>query len=476
MVSILPTNRTPFEAITESIGQGLSQTLPQAAQERSHRALLQQSFNQINPQGDFMEQLRSIAPNLLTVPGGSQALGELAPLLGKFAENKAYENFIKNKRSKQQVENLPFQNAQQMPDQQTSSKQQKPQAPSEEDYYRNPQAYASPESLYPEMSTGPQEKPEMSIPEENAAALDLMDQAKITGKPISYPEALQFVQNQNQNIRNKNELIKRDKERQKEANSALTQGMVNRAKNSGLIKDPEDVTVAEKLALESKRLPDENQQWQYVRTGLRKFDENKSKIQRSADIAGPFANLWRKGLGTYQDKESLIRGIQPSIDEYKKYGLFDELRRDLSEYLGLGPEDTESAIFPLNKESQQYLSKIPNNPMSTKYLKGEEPLGFHEIKFPSEGFELPQEGFDTLKNQIFDVIKNNPKINLVSLRGQLNQKNRYAWQDITRAIEELANEGRFIPDLIQEKQLGIINKPPAPGILEAFRYILKGTK
>ena len=37
MVSILPTNRSPWEAISESIGQGLSQTLPQAAQQRSQR-------------------------------------------------------------------------------------------------------------------------------------------------------------------------------------------------------------------------------------------------------------------------------------------------------------------------------------------------------------------------------------------------------------------------------------------------------
>lgn len=473
MTTILPAERSSLDAIMSQLNQGLSQTLPQAAQERSHRALLQQSFNQLNPQGDFMEQLRSIAPNLLTVPGGSQALGELAPLLGKFAENKAYENFIKNQRGRTQNGSMPQQSAQ---SQQTNSIQQKPQPPTEEDYYRNPQAYSSPESLYPEMSTGPQEQPEMSTPEENAAALDLMDQSRATGKPISYPEALQFVQNQNQNIRNKNELIKRDKEKQKEANRALTQGMVNRAQNSGLIKDPEDVTVAEKLALEAKRLPNENEQWKYVRSGLRKFDENKQKIQRSADIAGPFGFLWRKGMGTYQDKESLIRGIQPAIDEYKKYGLYDELRRDLGEYIGLGPEDTEAAIFPLDKTSLQELSKIPINPMSTRYKKGEEPLGFHEIKFPSEGYELSPERFDTLKNQIYGVIKNNPKINLVSLRGLLNQKNRYAWQDVSKAIEELADEGRFTPDLVQEKQLGIINKPPAPGIMEAFKYILKGTK
>jgi hypothetical protein len=37
MVSILPTNRSPWEAISNSIGEGLSQTLPQAAQQRSQR-------------------------------------------------------------------------------------------------------------------------------------------------------------------------------------------------------------------------------------------------------------------------------------------------------------------------------------------------------------------------------------------------------------------------------------------------------
>lgn len=472
MVSILPGARGPWDLIGQSIGQNLSSTLPGAVQQGFNRGQLQSAFNSLNPQENFIEQLKTIAPTLLSTPGGAQALGELAPVLGTYARNEAYKNFIQNQRTQQTQPEITPQQISPI----AQKEAQKPQAPTPEDYYRHPDKYASPESLYPEMPAGYQERPEMTLPQMNAAALDLMDQSQMTGKPISFPEALNAVQKQNEIIKSQNERIRSGKEAQKQANKELTAGMINRAENAGLIKDPEDNTVVEKLALEARRLKDPNDQWLHVRTGMRKFDNAKSSIKTSADLTGPLGNLYRQMKGTYQDAEEIIRHNKPWIDEYKKYGLHNELRRDLGEYLGLGPDQVETAIFPPSMELKKEMNEFQKNPKKMLNKFGEEPLVYRDQPFPGQDFKLDEKDFEKFKNNIAQIIKNNPGINLVSFRGKLNQDKRYAWQDISRAVEELVEERRFTPDNIQEQQLNIISKEPAPGLLQQFLYFWKGKK
>lgn len=473
MVSILPSARTGMDVLGEYLGKGMTNAMPQMYENQRRqmsKEALEHAFSQVNPDEDFMTQLRKIAPTMLTTPGGAQALSELAPLLGKRAQNTAFQKFYENEKAGQQT-------SQQIPTPafQEPAQAQKAIAPSEEEYFRNPDAYASPESLYPEMPAGPQEQPEMSAAEQRMKALDLMNQSMEMGKPLSFPEAQNVISNQNALIQKQNERIRDSKEAQKGTNAALAANMVNRAKNANLIKDPEDSTVAEKLALQSKRMEDPNKQWEFVRSGLRKFDDNKQKIKRSADIAGPFANIYRKGKGTYQDKESLIRGAQPGIDAYKKYGLYDELRADLADSMGLGPDDIETAIFPPTKDERKELDTFPKNQIKLNH-EGEEPLVMRDQPFPGQEFRVQGNQYDALKGGIRSYLKNNKKANLVTMRGRLNQEKRYAWQDIQKAVGELVEEGDFIPDTIQEQQLTIMNSPPAPGLFERFKYFWKGTK
>jgi hypothetical protein len=474
MVSILPPKGNPWQTISRAISQ-FAQNPPPAIQQKWNQGRLEEGFNNLDSNANFTDQLKQIAPILLSTPGGAQALEALAPMLGTNAQNKSYKNWIDQRRD-QTTAGSPTNANPSNPGMAPSQPKGKPQAPSEEDYYRHPEAYASPESLYPEKTVGPQEEPEMSVPQMEQQALNLMESSAATGKPISYPEAMNTVQNLNNQIRQKNQLIKGEKDTQAQANEKLTSGMITRAKNSGLIKDPEDETVAEKLALDARRFENENQRWLYVRNGLRKFDENKSKIQRAASIAGPLDKIYRKGIGSYQDKDEIIRSVQPAIDDYKKYGLYDELRDDLRETLGLGPEDIETAIFPPSKEVKKQINDFPKNPKKMINRQGEEPLVYKEMLFPGEEFKLPEDQFDTFKENIANIISSDPKINLESLKGRLNREKRYAWQDIGRAVEELVGEGRFVPDVIQEKQMGLIGKPPAAGFLDLFWDSLKGTQ
>ena len=43
-------------------------------------------------------------------------------------------------------------------------------------------------------------------------------------------------------------------------------------------------------------------------------------------------------------------------------------------------------------------------------------------------------------------------------------------------IDELGEERRFTPDMIQDEELRVIRNAPLPGLAQQFKYYLSGTK
>ncbi len=114
MVSILPSNRTPWDTIGESIGQNLSATLPQAAAQRSERQTGLEAIDQLQSElerngGDIRKALpalmkaqtlnkslerSALTPKALEYAGAGMygpALGE-----GSGASNQVDQNFVNN--------------------------------------------------------------------------------------------------------------------------------------------------------------------------------------------------------------------------------------------------------------------------------------------------------------------------------------------------------------------------------------------
>lgn len=470
--------------IGESIGQGLSRGFETSTQQQFQRSKLQEAFSKLKPGANFIEQLKTIAPDLLTTPGGAQALSELAPVLGKFAQNEALLTAL-NKRGPSTNQSLP-QN-------QWVEPLEQPQAPAItiQDKYRNPRLPKSEKTTFPQRTAGPQPQREMSPQQIDDLAKDIMLQSALSGNPITYPEALNTANAQNNQIVQSNERINLQNERIKQAQSTLSQNLINRATNSGLIKTPEDRTVAEKLALQSADAETETDAWEYVRTGLRDYEAARNDLVRSYSVPGPFKTGYRKLLGSYKEKEQAIKDLQPSLDKYRKYGLFDEAKNDLVTQVGMGAEDAQSALFPLNPTTKKELDSFPKNqikePTRTPKTFGLGgvlgslatsigPLSNIELDFPGQSFVLPPEKFNEFKEKLLPILKENESINLISLRGKLNQDKRYAWQDIYKAIDELIAEGRFTPDIEQDKELKIIRNAPLPGLAQQFKYLWTETK
>ncbi len=504
MVSILPPRRGPVDYIADQMSQ-FSRNLPELMEKRYQTGQLQEAFDKLNPGQNFFEQMKAIGPQMLSAPGGAQAFGELAPVLQKQHQSQAHIKYLQDQLDEYNGKNKPNQSNQQtgqnsnsvespksivQPGQQPQQNQQQPIEFGTEDWFRNPEARASAEGLYPEQSAGLQESPEMTYPEIRQKALNMVVGS---GGTISYPEALKTVTGENEEIIARNDRVKKQKTQTQEANKELISGALERARNSNLIKSPEDETVLSNFALKGARLPPQ-QQWPYIRSQMGKYDTAKSKLATVGDIVDPITGAYRKKIGTYKDKEAIIRDAQDPLKFYRENGLFNEARNAIEENIGFGPDDTERTLFPSSEQEMQGLNKFPPNSVKVEKPKQVEGSGFeqgigqgiakqlHRIKnglkeqFPGEEYNLPPEKFQYFKDKLDNFLKETPKANLVNIRSVLNQNQKYSHQDINKAITELINEGRFIPDVVQDQQMQVVQQAPLPGLLQMFEYVWKGKK
>ena len=477
MVTILPPKTNLGTDIGRALGMGFQEGIPQGMHQEFNTKRLRDAFNKIEPGGNFLDQLKNIAPELLTTQSGAQALEALAGPLATAAQNSATVEAIKRRREGQAqspgiggLQNGALGNISSMP----SSEQVNQNQPID---FRNPKPPQSAQNPFPEVTVGPTTQPEMTPRQIEDYALDLMEQSAIAGKPIDLNTARQTALNANSDVRKYNEGIQREKDLIKEAQEAQTSHMVERAQNAGLIKSPEDKTIISKFALDARNAPNDEVAWEYVRTKAREAQTKKNGLLRNYQVPGPIEGTYQKIIGSYKDKETASKEAQPFLDFYRENGLHDEARKILSGDIGLGAEDTESWLFPFDKKQTNELNAFKSNSIKPSRPVMEPIPGLiHPEAFPGEKYQLPQEKFDIFKDDLAKVLSENPGINLISLRGKLNQDKKYAWQDISKAMNELLAEKRFKPDSVQDSQLLIVDKPPMPGLAEQFKFLWKGTK
>jgi hypothetical protein len=88
MTTILPAERTPWEAISNAIGQGLSQTLPQVAQQRAERSQIQQGLSQLSQTNPELKPLLSFLSSVAGTRQGAQYAEALAPEITKIMQTR----------------------------------------------------------------------------------------------------------------------------------------------------------------------------------------------------------------------------------------------------------------------------------------------------------------------------------------------------------------------------------------------------
>lgn len=466
VINYSPQRAASEERMRSNLANTFNQSNEFAIEEQQYqrnRGRLQEALSGVNQTDNFLDQFKKIGPALLSTPGGAQALGEIIPSLVQAGQNRAIQDRLKNRPSGQQANQPGFNPNQPQGNPQGIQPGQPGYNPNQQSPLAEGEPY-SPFNTFPERSSGPTATPLRSPRETQEAILDLMDRSGEYGKPMSYADSANIIQNEENQKIAQNDQIQREKDRIQQAQEALTGNIVKRARAEGFIKGPHDEGVAEKLALQAKNLPSEVESWNYVKDGLRKYDTARSNIQR-VTIPNKIVNL-----GDFKSKEKALQSIQKDIDVYKRLNLVPELRQDLLEGPGFGPADIEEAIYPLNPQEKSSLNKFPENPNRGKLY------GFLDPKFPSSESKLSGENFAKFKDEVRNYFLQNPEANLITSRGFLTEGKGYDWHDYSDAYSELVNEGAIKPTDAQHQQRSIIDNAPLPGLAEFFKFNFKGTK
>ena len=483
MVQIFNPQAVPskYGQLGQQLSQGLARNFPTPetlVQEKRLSQAFQNLENLENP--NYQQQMSAIAPTLLSTPGGSEALSYIAPILAKQAQNKAVKQNIEFRRQeglgKQNLNLQPSQMPEEIKEgEQPTPIKEKPKFSNPEDKFRYAANAEDLESLYPQTTAGPQEQPLMSPQELDNYALNLMELSAETGQPITYPEALKYAQEKNNQTLQFNNQIKAERNAKKEAITQQGTGIVKRAESAGLVKQPEDSTVLEQLAYKHRNAKTPADQWEAVRTEFKDFERARQNIMRMSDLPGPFTKFYRKVTGTDKDFEQIQKDLQEPLNYYRKYGLFDEARNLLIGNLGMGTEDAEMTLFPPSKKEMKDLQNFSSGP-DEELGKQIQSIPYFQQNLKYKVPPLNDENFTKFKDELGEFLAANPETNLIAMRGYLQRQKHYNWEDINKAIQQLEEERRFTPDLIQSQQLPVIQQAPVPGLAEQFQYWWKNTK
>lgn len=348
-----------------------------------------------------------------------------------------------------------------------------------ESRYRNPQKPVSERSTFPGSPLQEQYQEPLTAEQIQVGAEDIVNRTQGMANPVNYDQALQMMRNQNQTIESHNANVTNQKRERLSAQEDQYNRFLKRADDAGYdtSNNPEMKSVIQKLALSAKDFEDENQAWDYIRPKIKEVSDAVNSIRTSSSpLRNPFTKMFSDGR--VKSMQEYGEGIKNDINTLKKYGMYEELRNLLTGSVGLGPEQSENLIFPFEGDAKNQLDAFSKNPKKVKEDRYGFALAGEDLSniFPGESHSLPQKEFRNFENQVGEYLNSNPGVNLVALRGQLNQGKRYSWQNISSAISNLIDSGVWNPDPAQVEQLKIIKEPPIPGIAEAFKYQWKGRK
>jgi len=453
-----------------ALGEGINKNFPDP-QQMVQRDMLRKAMSNLPENANYLDILKTVGPEFMTTPGGSQLLAEMGPLLQKESQGKAYLNYL-NQNQPQSGQNTSGNNSNVRNTQNTTGTplpvDTNEVVPYGQDYFKNPKPPVGKQGTYPKMSALPEPIPLLTPEEMQQRSQQLTAQSLAQGHQPD-PVAIENLIGNEQNRRiNFNQNIEKEREIRETKQQNQSARMLKRFDNAHPNSTAEDQTVFEKFANEAKDAANENDAYTYARAKYNQYDNAKNALLRESDVPNFVTKMYRTALGTYKSKENVIKDLQPHIKKLKDLGLENEARAILSNNVGLGMEDTELAMNPLTKKESDLYDKISSNPKANEiYVNG---------RYPGQEAALDPERFIKFKDEIADILQKNPDSNLAGMRGILNAGKKYAWTDISTAIAELIEEGRFEPNPIQEQQLNVVKSPPIPGLGAMFTEFFKGTR
>ncbi len=459
MVSILPPQITPGQVLGKSLSQ-LGQNAPELLERRYQRGQLQNSLDEIknlsNTQGTKpLDLILSAMKAGAGIPGSERYLGQLIPELAKFAQAGASQNVPvpgEQPRSREPLEGI--QGKQQLPNFINQQEQAGQFFPTN----KGPQG--GPGNL-PRAATAGEIRPILTRPEMISEAKDLAKQSTDAGIPLTVPQALDQIKQQQEENKSHNDLV--EKERQQRVVSQQDYGQ--RAADELLKQIPgatsEQQAIFQKYgeeeASKGKSEADINRS---IAKKVELFKNSMANVKKELSAPRLQNRLSRAFEGTYKDIEQASSDLRSHLKPILDLGLYDTARSLLTD-LGYYPEEREAIINPLSEHEKTVLNKVPKAIRQEKPVFGAPTTLYPRYDYAPNQLKNIQEGLQDLKQA-------DPNFSVVLARKAFEDKG-YDWRMFKDAFNELEEQGFELTD-DQKIQKGNLDTPP----LNDIQRVLQG--
>ncbi len=432
MVSILPSERSPWEMISKSIGQGLSQTLPQAAMQRSQRETGLSAIDQLQQQlqesgGDITKMLPAIARAYSLNPGLERSG------LGQFAlQNAKAKNFYGGGQGQSQDKG---QGQSQFGESNQESPQQNPNQNYEDTYgVRNP----------------------------NTIEAKAKQDAISSGDPERYIKSIN-----EQNVVNK---IAED----------YKENLKNLARKDGVSEEdlPDFMEAGSKVPTEN---PD-----RWLKESRQIFAPQKKAFDalKAAFIPGIGSALMGK------DRDAELKKITPDVQALVKMGR-EKQARDYLASQWLSPIEIANQIHPIERKQEAAISKLPSGIFPADKRKNADWKGLGEKKLnpnPFVPYEVAKEkdpqAMQIMQDRLADFFYNNvdKDTSPLALANKIWEDKSYHWDQMGPALRQAVEKGLKLEPHQLAEMSEINSQPPRQSLPDMFKdwwrvfQVFSGTK
>lgn len=452
MVSILPAERSPWDVISKSLGQNLSQTLPGAAQQYGQREALQRSLSQIqqlsqDPNASSLDIMLATMKAGAGIPGSEKYLGTLMPELVKFANARRGQGVTipgEEEQFNPQRQSQPLPEFMQQPGQENGKQQQF--------FPTNLKPQGGPGNVPQEATTGVK-LPYLSRKEKIQKAKRVSKDYTDNGIPTSIPEAMKMVEEEEADKRLRNSEVDTELEQRVSGQEKYGNKAVQELHTVLPDATPEMEKIFQKYGEDaSKTGKSEADINRYLTVKARDFSDNIDNIKKDLSAPRLQNKLMRASQGTYKDFEQSAADLRVKLQPLLDLGLYDTARKLLKD-LDYAPEEREMIINPMSERQKTLMNQVPK---------------IEYKRTPYVNQELRPEFKSNVKEGLMKLKETDPNFSLVLARKAFEDKN-YDWRLYKDALNEMVKDGSFELSGDQGKQLRILDTPP----LNALEQILE---
>lgn len=462
MVSIIP-QESPSDLVSRIASQGIQQNIPRGMERTGNRAMLQQSLDEVQKlassgNSNPIDLMLGVMKAGAGIPGSERYIGQILPEIMKFAQAKNSQNVNYPGEQGQQNDSVGLRNRE--PIQPIQQGQNLPQFGQTEDqasrfFPNNLGGNQSPGNL-PQQATEGVVRPILNrsqmIPRSKQLSKELTD----NGIATSFQQAMQMVEQENEDNRKFNETVNAETEARKLSQADYGAKAAQQLEKFLPGASPEQIAIVKKEAEEQAgTFKSEADIERAMAKSSEQIANEIEAVKKSLSPPRLHTNISNKILGREKTIDQASEDLRVKLNPLLKRGLYDTARKLTSE-LGFYPEERENAIQPLTGELKSLVKSIPKV-SRPKTLKSFRSRGLGLSPYTEDKYTSQQ--LNNLNENMQQVFQENPTTNLVLLRKEYEDLG-YDWRTIKDALNKNIQSGSIKLNPDQQNQNHYLETPP----------------